>query len=42
MEDVGRVGRMTLEWILRMSGGKVWYKHIWLRLRTSGWSVWTR
>jgi hypothetical protein len=31
-EDLGREGKVILEWILRKLGGKVWTGCIWLRI----------
>jgi hypothetical protein len=36
LEYVGVDGKITLQWILRKLGGKVWNVCIWLRIGTSG------
>jgi hypothetical protein len=36
LEDLGLNGRIILEWILRMQGGKKWTGCMWLRIGTSG------
>jgi hypothetical protein len=35
-QSVGVDGKITLEWILRKYGGKVWNGCIWIRIGTSG------
>jgi len=41
-EDLGVDGWITLEWLLRKYGGKVWTRWTWLRTGISGGSLWTR
>jgi len=36
LEDLTVYGKITLEWILREKGGKVWSGFVWLRVGTSG------
>jgi hypothetical protein len=36
LEDLDVDVKITLEWILRKQGGKVWTRFIWLRIGTSG------
>jgi hypothetical protein len=39
LEDLGIDGKIILEWVLGIWGGKMWAGFIWLRIRTSNWPL---
>jgi len=40
--ELGTDGRITLKWILRTQGVRLWAGFIWLRIWSSGRLLWTR